>query len=92
MGTLRYLEQLCQRQNWSLTNGQLVTILDHKCHKATLTFGQRVYTAWYAPDIPIHYGPYKFEGLPGLIMQIEDSRKEIYMVYYKFAECGRTDI
>ena len=53
LGTLRYLEQFV-KQNWSLTNGTTITILDHKCHKATLTFGQRVYTAWYAPDIPIH--------------------------------------
>lgn len=75
LGTLRYLEQFV-KQNWSLTNGTTITILNHKCHKATLTFGKRIYTAWYAPDIPIHYGPYKFEGLPGLIMQIEDSEKK----------------
>ena len=73
--TLRYLEQFV-KQNWSLTNGTTITVLNHKCHKATLTFGKRIYTAWYAPDIPIHYGPYKFEGLPGLIMQIEDSEKK----------------
>ena len=34
---------------------------------------QRQYTAWYTLDVPISYGPYKFFGLPGLIIKIEES-------------------
>lgn len=40
--------------------------------KATLDFGGRVWTAWFSTDIPIADGPYKFHGLPGLIIQMED--------------------
>ncbi|WP_260255500.1 GLPGLI family protein, partial [Elizabethkingia anophelis] len=32
------------------------------------------YTAWYTTDIPISSGPYIFEGLPGLILAISDSK------------------
>ena len=32
----------------------------------------RIY-AWYTLDVPISYGPYKFFGLPGLIIKIEES-------------------
>lgn len=43
--------------------------------KATLNFAGRNWTAWFAPDIPIHDGPYKFHGLPGLIVKMEDESK-----------------
>lgn len=36
-----------------------------KCH-----FRGRNYTAMYCPDIPISDGPFKFNGLPGLILKI----------------------
>lgn len=29
--------------------------------------------AWYTVDIPLPYGPYKFYGLPGLVVEVEDS-------------------
>lgn len=43
--------------------------------KATSEFGGRKWTAWFCKDIPINQGPYKFQGLPGLIFQIEDNQK-----------------
>lgn len=40
--------------------------------KAETHFGGRKWTAWFAPEIPIQDGPYKFCGLPGLIVKLED--------------------
>src|SRR5690606_34206944 len=37
--------------------------------------GGRIYTAWFTQDIPINEGPYKFYGLPGMILKIEDTEK-----------------
>lgn len=34
---------------------------------ATTQFRGLTYTAWFALDIPINEGPWKFHGLPGLI-------------------------
>src|SRR5690606_23297125 len=34
------------------------------CQRAETTFGNRKWIAWFAPDIPISDGPYKFGGLP----------------------------
>ena len=45
------------------------------CQRADLEYGGRVWTAWFAPDIPIFDGPYKFAGLPGLIVKISDEKE-----------------
>ncbi|WP_265427803.1 GLPGLI family protein [Chryseobacterium sp. YIM B08800] len=41
--------------------------------KATTDFGGRKWTAWFSQDIPLPYGPYVFYGLPGLILEVNDS-------------------
>jgi len=41
--------------------------------KATTNFAGRKWVAWFTSDIPIPDGPYKFYGLPGLILKLEDN-------------------
>lgn len=55
--------------NWSLGNGTR-EILGYVCKEATISFGNRKWIAWYTTQIPIQDGPYKFSGLPGLILEI----------------------
>ena len=45
---------------------------EYVCNKATTLFRGRTYTAWYCIDIPIKFGPWKFNRLPGVIFQIYD--------------------
>lgn len=54
---------------WFLEN-DVKTIHSYKCKKAKISFGGRIWDAWYAPEIPFQDGPYKFHGLPGLILEI----------------------
>lgn len=44
----------------------------YNAQKATTNFGGREWIAWFATDLPFQDGPYKFYGLPGLIVKIED--------------------
>lgn len=44
----------------------------YNAQKATTNFGGREWTAWFSTDLPFQDGPYKFCGLPGLIVKIED--------------------
>jgi len=60
--------------SWKLTN-EFSKILNYDVQKATTEFGDRKWTAWFTKEIPIQDGPYKFKGLPGLILKIEDSTK-----------------
>ncbi|MDR2234823.1 MAG: GLPGLI family protein [Chryseobacterium sp.] len=46
-----------------------------KTQKAITRFGGRNWTAWFTTDIQIQDGPYKFCGLPGLILYIEDEQE-----------------
>lgn len=47
----------------------------YNAQKATTEFGGRKWTAWFSSDIPFQDGPYKFKGLPGLIVKVEDADK-----------------
>jgi GLPGLI family protein len=60
---------------WELLQ-DTATVLGYLCRKATCVFRCRTYEAWYAPDIPIAGGPWKFSGLPGLILKVYDEKKE----------------
>ncbi|MDY3520914.1 GLPGLI family protein [Riemerella anatipestifer] len=51
------------------------TFKNWKVQKATTEFAGRKWTAWFTTDIPIPDGPYKFHGLPGLIVKMEDQKK-----------------
>ena len=38
---------------------------------------ERIVTAWYTPQIPVNNGPAKYQGLPGLILEIHDGKLTI---------------
>ena len=59
--------------NWKIEDETKI-IKDNKVQKATTSFAGRNYIAWFAPEIPISDGPYKFNGLPGLILEIRDTQ------------------
>ncbi|WP_128572478.1 GLPGLI family protein [Chryseobacterium sp. P1-3] len=55
------------------------TFLTYTIQKASCSFGGRKWIAWFTQDIPLQDGPYKFHGLPGLIVKIEDlTRSHIF--------------
>jgi len=61
-------------QNWAVSDDTL-TVAGFLCQKATCKFRGRQYTAWFTMDIPINNGPWKFGGLPGLILKVYDKDK-----------------
>ena len=62
------------KQSWTLHN-ETQTIIGYKCQRATCRFRGRDFEAWFAPAIPVMRGPWKFSGLPGLILKVYDKEK-----------------
>ncbi|MCX8522518.1 GLPGLI family protein [Chryseobacterium formosus] len=61
--------------NWKILS-ETTKIGDYKVQKAETDFGGRKWTAWFTTDLPYQDGPYKFSGLPGLVVKAEDSTGE----------------
>jgi len=77
MPQIRYaITELIPVIEWSLGKEQK-KILGYKCQSATGTYRGRNYTAWFTPQLSYKNGPWKFGGLPGLILEIYDQNKEI---------------
>ncbi len=45
-------------------------ILGLTCQMATMNFRGRIYNAWFATELPTG-GPWKYDGLPGMILEIK---------------------
>lgn len=60
-------------QDWTLQDSTK-TLLGYPCQLATCSFRGRDYQAWFTSDIPIANGPWKFKGLPGLILEVYDTQ------------------
>lgn len=54
-------------------------IIGFHAQKAVCDFGGRTWEAWFAEELPFNDGPYKFSGLPGLILNIADTQN-----HYRF--------
>jgi GLPGLI family protein len=66
--------------NWQLS-AETKKIDTLSCQKAVGRFRGRTYTAWYTKEIPIAAGPWKLHGLPGLIVEAEDSLGEVKFIF-----------
>ncbi len=69
--------------NWKVESKEK-QIHNFICKKATVNFAGRNYTAWYTTEIPISDGPYKFKGLPGMIIEIYDSKNHHHFTLKSF--------
>ena len=59
--------------NWKIST-EKKKIGEFQTQKATTHFAGRNWIAWFTTDVPIQDGPYKFSGLPGLIVEIADEK------------------
>ncbi|AYO58735.1 GLPGLI family protein [Chryseobacterium sp. 6424] len=59
------------KMDWKIS-AEKAKIGSYNAQKATTEFGGRKWIAWFSSEIPLQDGPYKFHGLPGLIVKIED--------------------
>ena len=73
IGRTRYVYQEPAPLTWTITP-TTATVAGYACQRATTTFGGRQWEAWFTRAVPVGDGPYKFYGLPGLIVKVGDLR------------------
>ncbi|MCH8535869.1 MAG: GLPGLI family protein [Flavobacteriaceae bacterium] len=62
------------------------------CNRAKLDFRGRQYNFWYTTEIPTKFGPWKFYGLPGLIVKVETDDKAIKFELTKIEFTNKNNI
>jgi len=73
--------------NWNILD-EIKTINNHQCRKAITTFKGRNYEVWFTFDYPTKFGPWKLNGLPGLIIIAQDEKNE---VFFEATEINKTN-
>ena len=65
---------------WDILN-EYLKIGNYNCQKASTRFRGRNYTAWFTKEIPVSDGPWKLQGLPGLIIEAADDTGEVKYLF-----------
>lgn len=81
--------QTTDKMDWKLES-ETKTSGQYTLQKATTNFGGREWTAWFAKEINISEGPYKFRGLPGLIFELNDSKENFIFKLVKSQKLEKT--
>ncbi len=74
------VEETAPTIDWKISKDTL-SFSGLSCQKATATFEDNNWVAWYAPSVPFQGGPWKLNGLPGLIVEAYDVDKQVYFQF-----------
>ncbi|WP_290454119.1 GLPGLI family protein, partial [uncultured Muribaculum sp.] len=107
MGEYGYYDEPFSEIDWQIVEDSTKTVLGYQCIMASTDYHGRKWTVWFTPEIPVQDGPWKFCGLPGLILEaaeekghhhftadgIEQSSQSIYPIYNNdYEKMGRLDM
>lgn len=78
-----YVEDAFPTLDWTILD-DTKTIGGYSCQKAQTTYKGRTYEAWFTTELPFSYGPWKLQGLPGLILSATDLTHDVSFEYAGF--------
>ena len=76
MGECGYYEEPFSEIDWVINEDSTKTVLGYQCVMASTDYHGREWTVWFTPEIPIQDGPWKFCGLPGLVMEASEPSRQ----------------
>lgn len=90
MGTdLYHYREQAKTPEWRIMPDATKEIAGYLCTKAQAVYRGRQWVAWFAPDIPLDFGPWKLYGLPGLILDAYDvSENHRFTIQSLRSTCG----
>lgn len=77
--------------DWKLDTTKKI-ILGYICQRATGYFKGRNYQVWFCPELPFSSGPWKFCGLPGLILEVVDEKKQVFFTAQLVSNVSKKNI
>lgn len=77
--------------NWQLFS-ETKMISEIKCQKAEVDYGGRHWIAWFSKEIQTPEGPYIFNGLPGLIVELYDSTEDYLFKLVKIKKSSHNNL
>lgn len=57
--------------------GKNKVISKYNCQEAKLTLNGRKYSIWFTTDFETNFGPYKINGLPGLVVELTEETNKV---------------
>ena len=76
---------------WTLRDGTR-EVIGYDCRRATCRFRGRDYEAWYTEELPLATGPWKFHGLPGLILAVTDTGDDGGIIRFEATGIRRAEV
>lgn len=76
---------------WTLRDGTR-EVIGYDCRRATCRFRGRDYEAWYTEELPLATGPWKFHGLPGLILAVNDTGDDGGIIRFEATGIRRAEV
>ena len=80
-----FIKDSINQMFWEITNNEK-KVLDFVCKEAITRFRGREYIAYFTEDIALNDGPWKFGGLPGLILEIKSTDGYLSYNAYKISK------
>lgn len=89
--SLYVYEDSLDAQVWTLGDSTKM-ILDYTCDMATTFYHGRNWVVWFTYEIPVSNGPWKLGGLPGLIMEAYDTKRQHHFTINGIQQANNIDI
>jgi|GEM_PF-1442324 len=81
------ITEVLEKTSWTISK-ETKQVLGYTCQMATGMVKGRRYTVWFTTDIPAGFGPWKLQGLPGLIIEAYDDHHYIKFTCTKVVTSG----
>lgn len=90
IGTSYLIDEAIPEIKWKITK-DTTSFSGVACQKAIANFEGKNWTAWFAPSLPFQIGPWKLQGLPGLIIDASDENKTMQFQFGGFEKANEGD-
>lgn len=68
---LGYYTEPLSEMEWKIVEDSTDNVLGYECVMGETDYHGRHWKAWFSPEVPMPFGPWKLHGLPGLILKAE---------------------